>query len=78
MPVVTVNNNEVGNFLLNFRQGRELSKHLLLVDFPNACAFKWEGEDLLILLGTHFQLSCWRERSCNNRISHLKALKQIG
>jgi len=62
MGVVTVNNNKVGK-ILNFRQGKELSKHLLFVNFQNACAWKWEGEDFsLIWVGTHFQFSCWRER----------------
>ena len=48
MGVVTVNNNKVGK-ILNFRQGKELSKHLLFVSFQNVCAWKWEGEDFSVI-----------------------------
>ena len=55
MGVVTVNNNKVGKILLNFRQGKELFKHLPFVDFQNVCAWKWEGKYFsLIWVGTHF------------------------
>ena len=61
--VVTVNNNKVRKILPNFRQGKELSKHLLFVNFQSVCAWKWEVEDFsLIWVGTHFHFSCWRER----------------
>ena len=63
MGMVTIHKNKVGKILLNFRQSKELSKHLLFVNFQNVCAWKWEGEDFsLIWVGTHFQFSCWRER----------------
>lgn len=38
--MVTINDGEVGRHLLNFRQGKELWRHILFVDFGNVCT--WE------------------------------------
>ena len=41
--MVTANNNEASKHVVNFRQSQELSRHVLFVDFPSACAWKWKG-----------------------------------
>ena len=63
--MVTVSNNKPGKHLLNFRQDKELSKLVLFVDFQNVyMCMEMKGENFsLILIDTHFQFSCWKERS---------------
>lgn len=64
--MVTINYNEVGKQLLNFRQGKECWKHLLFVDLGNVCTWRCEGEALSLMtwVGIHFRFpgSGGRER----------------
>lgn len=45
LAVVPINYNEVGEYLLDFRQGKECT--FLFVDFGNVCTWRWEGEDII-------------------------------
>lgn len=77
--MVTINNNEVGNCLLNFREGKELSQHVLLVDFQSVCPWKWGAEDFSLM--REAPISSFPTGGEGTIISYhiyLKALKQRG
>ena len=74
--VVTVNNNKSGKHLLNLRQGKELSKLVLLVDFQNIRVWKWKVRTSLWYWLTPISSFPAGEKGAITSYFSLKTLKQ--